>query len=336
MATPSTAARAARRAAARNIDGQRVVAEPPEVLDELLTDDEVDEAFGPESVSSPVVNAGGSVRAETPNPGTQGGSTNLSPVQASTGGMHPAAADLLSRDLTRELGVSDFVIPKLRISQAMSKTNTLFTTSKGSSGVAMGQWYNSQSGEAFGDTVYFIPVDLRKSRSYFAQGMGLMCRSFDLVNGEGDPGGLCEGTPEERLTTPANARGCPLRLWDNQTPPKCGITFNYAGYIVTNPEKPDEGELVQVMLQLRSAATQAAKEINTYVANEGERIWHNVILILGVDTKSNTKGTFYVPTVRFFDTTDAEGYERVRRRAAAMSRTMGNRDIRRDLEDDTD
>lgn len=333
MATPSAGVRASRRTAARAAATQAANL-PPEAEAVVVDPEDVDEAFGPEDVDPMDSVAGGLRNAANSAQVSQPTSQASAPVRAAS--VQGGAIALPMPDLSRQLNPTDFVMPKLRISQAMSKVNTTHATSRGAQGVQQGEWYNSQNGEKYGEIVYFIPVDCRKSRSMFISGEGLVCRSFDLVQGEGNPGILCEGTPEEMRTVPAAQRGCMLRHWNNETktPPACGVTFNYAGLIVSDPENPDEAKITQVMLQLRSKATQAAKAINTFVYNNGGGVWHNVILELKAVSETNIKGTFYVPEVDLFDTTDAPEFSRLRRRAASVARAMGNRDIRQDLEGD--
>ena len=345
MATSATGARASRRAAAsaarRNVQAQAPV--EPEIVSETLadvmtTDDldfAADEVFGADDLpQSRTQQVNGGRAAGVPNglPTQRAAATTLAPTQVSPAG----ALVMPQEDLTRKIDVGDLLIPKLRLTQAMSKTNTLFTTSKGKEGVQQGNWTVSTQNENLGETVFFIPVDMRKSRAYFVPGQGLMCRSFDLLNGEGDPGGACEGSYEERLTIPADRRGCPLRLWINNEPPKCGQTYNYAGMVIRESEieDPEKAKPMQVMLQLRSASTSTAKAINTYVMNEGAGQWGTVILELGVEVKTNIRGTFYVPTVDFYDTTDAEGFERIARRARAMARSVSGQSLRSSIEDD--
>jgi hypothetical protein len=327
MATPTAGARASRRAAARQAAAEPAPTPPAQTV---TPDDLTDEAFGPDDVAAP---ASDSAANGTPLSGTQTpqAQTAVRPLSAQHG-----AIALPQVDLTREITAGDLVIPKLRISQGLSKANILYSTSRGKDGVGMGNWYNSQSGQSFGETVYFVPVDMRKSRSLFLQGQGMMCRSFDLVQGEGDPGILCEGTYEEKLTVPAEHRGCPLRLWDDKTPPKCGITYNYPGFVITADEidQPEKAKPIQVILQLRSASTKQAKEINTIVMNDGAGVWQSVVLELGVESRSNTKGTFFVPVVDWYASTDDSEFSRIRRRADSMARSMGAATLRASLEDD--
>lgn len=349
MAITSSGARASRRSAAtaaRQTAASQPVSQTPEVLADVV-DDEAEAAFGPDDVITAPKSrrASGSQSAVNTEQVSQ---INAEDSEASTG-QQRAAAQALTRtpvaaggaialpmeDLTRKIEANDLVIPKLRISQAMSKVNTLAAASGGTDGVGMGNWYQSVQQKNLGKTIYFIPVDMRKSRAMFVTGEGLMCRSFDLLQGEGDPGGLCEGTPEERLTVPAEHRGCPLRLWNDKTPPRCGMTYNYPGLVVEDIE--GENPKVQpVLLQLRSTATGTARQINTIVANDGGGVWSDVILELGVESKSNTRGTFFVPTAEYYDTTDTPEFARIRRRAQRMAEQMGATTLRASIEDDSD
>jgi hypothetical protein len=240
-------------------------------------------------------------------------------------------------DLTKEISAADLVMPKIRLSQAMSEVFREHMRTKGASGVAGGHWYHSTSKTDLGETLYFIPCDMRKSRALFVQGQGLMCRSFDLLQGEGDPGILCEGTYEERHEYPADERGCELRLWTknedgSNAPPKCGLTYNYTGIIVLDPEDPEKTKTLSGLLQLRSASTSVAKQMNTIVMEQGEGIWRNVLLALGVEEKTNRRGTFWVPTVDLFDLTTVDEWGRVRRVADGLAKSMSPDKLRATLE----
>lgn len=333
MATPTANARASRRAAA-----MRAAAETPveaEVVSSQsrdVADDEeaaaIEAAFG----NGGTLEGSGSTEAPTPVSQAQAAASALvRPSVART------AIALPMRDLTREIDAGDLVMPKLRQSQAMSKVNTLFATSKGTQGVGMGNWYITSTGRNLGDTVYFVPVDMRKSRAMFVQGQGLMCRSFDLVQGEGDPGILCDGTFEEQHSLPEAQRGCAFRLWNDKVPPKCGVTYNYPGIVILDIDNPRGKNLVQCIMQLRSSSTSAAKQINTIVMNDGMGVWQNVILELGTEVRTNTKGQFFVPEVNSLEGgTEAAGFEHLKRRADAMATQMGSANLRASIEDDAD
>lgn len=193
-------------------------------------------------------------------------------------------------DLSRQLEQGDMLMPRLKISQAMSKAAL-------DSLVPIGNWYHSTAAENLGPEILVVPVAMQKSRSLFVSGAGMLCRSFDMLHGEGEPGILCEGTPEERYSLPEAARGCPLRLWDRSTgsniPPKCGIAFNYP-VLLLDKDDPAEGRTRRAMLTFRGTSAQAAKTINTIVMeDDGE--WHEHVIRLRLDRRTNTKGTFFVP-----------------------------------------
>lgn len=341
MTTPTAGARASRRAAARQAAAATPPAttaaptkpekiETPEALADLMstdaadvTEDEIDEAFGPEDLDP---RSQASQRPANSRPASR--PTNAPIVVPEATNARGGAIALPMEDLTRQIGVEDQIIPKLRLSQAMSKANTLYATSRGKEGVSMGNWYNSADGKSLGDTVYFVPVDMRKSRAYFVPGTGLMCRSFDLVQGVGNPGIMCEGTPEERLTVPSEHRGCELRLWNDRTPPPCGLTYNFPGFVIPEIDDPKNTKPINVILQMRSTSTRAAREMITRVMNDGERIWSNCIFELGVESQSNAKGTFFVPTVDLYYTMEEAleedpEFKRIQKLARRMARAMG-------------
>ena len=249
-----------------------------------------------------------------------------------------SAITLPQGDLSRQIGEADLVIPRLKISQGLSKVNMLFAQSRGKEGVQMGEWYHTTTGKSLGETIYFIPCDMRKSRSMFEAGRGLTCRSFDLLRGEGDPGILCEGTAEEIHTVPYDDRGCKFRLWSEKdgrrVPPPCGLTYNYPGFVILDPDHPDKTEMLQAMLQLRSTATGAAKSINTLFSTFGGGEWHRLILEMNVESKSNTKGMFFVPQVDLFESADEPQWARVYKRAGMFARSIGSADIRSSISPD--
>jgi hypothetical protein len=305
----------------------------PEGLDEMVPNDPEMAAqspvAGPESPSTPPNVS----RAATANLSRRRGAGIALPQTSAAG---PLA--LPDEDLTRQLGMGDLVVPKVRISQAMSKTNMLNAQTRGREGVGMGSWYHTTTGKNLGEVIYFVPVDMRKSRAMFVQGQGLVCRSFDLLQGEGDPGILCEGTLSERQTLAEDQRGCEYRLWERtdqgNRPPPCGMTYNYPGLILVDVENPEGSEILQAMLQLRSTATGAAKIINTGVLSYADSVWHNAIFELRVESKTNTRGIFFVPVAEYYDSTESPEYTKVHRRAAAFARQMGSANLRSSIEAD--
>src|SRR5215471_14053715 len=198
----------------------------------------------------------------------------------------------VARDLSRQLSAADVVMPKLKISQAMSKVNS-------DDVVRQGNWYVSTTSENLGPEIYVALLDLQMSYSKFETGIGVVCRSFDLLHGEGDPGILCEGTQEEIDDLPANERGCPFRLWgrDEATglgiPPKCGKNYNYP-VMILDPADRDNGEVTLALWSLRSTASATAKLINSIVTAGVlfDPVWYEKVLKLTMEKRTNTRGTF--------------------------------------------
>ena len=219
-------------------------------------------------------------------------------------------------DPTREITDRDLVMPRLSIAQAMSKvvSNKI---------VEMGHWYNSPQNTDLGDTIYVILTDMRKSRSMFENGQ-VMCRSFDMRQGEGDLGILCEGTFEEIANgIPESQRGCPYRLWGERneagksSPPPCQQAYNFP-LLILDPDDLHEGRCRQAILTLRGTAATTAKQMISTIM-EGGYYWHEVILKLSITQKSNARGTFYVPQVEFFGDSSGSNADRAAKLAARVS-----------------
>jgi hypothetical protein len=146
----------------------------------------------------------GPIPVEAPQPETDASTTTATlarPVQNQTS----AALALPMVDKSREITSRDVIIPRLMIAQSMSKV-----VQEGI--VPLGHWYHNSRNRDLGTSVTAILVDCQKTRSYYVTGAGLMCRSFDFVQGEGNPGVLCEGTVQEQSTLATKDRGCSLRL----------------------------------------------------------------------------------------------------------------------------
>lgn len=320
---------AARRAAAQ--------IETPDALEEIMADgpsEPVSEATEPAAPRTRLQSQGAGV--EAPSRTAQAPATRPA-FRSGEGG----AMALPMRDMSRELTAKDLVIPKLKLAQGLSSVAKLYGTTRGKEGIPAGVWYHTTTNRDLGETVYFIPVFYQKTRSMFEQGTGVVCRSFDLMHGEGNPGGLCEGTMEEiNLGVAEDERGCPFRLWNRteagNQPPPCGETYNYTGLIVLDPEHPESSETLQAMLQMRSTHVNAAKQLNTAVVTYAGGDWAGCVIEIGVEARSNRKGDFFIPVPEFYGSTDEPGWEKIARRARAFGKQMGQADLRNSIEADPD
>lgn len=339
--TVNASDRAARRASVNAARRSAIQQQAPEEFDAPVGAAPEAPVAAPEPVSIPRTRL---PRQDTPSQAVPEPATEqpapTRPVAPRAQQAQGGAIMLPQRDLTRELGAGDLIIPKLKLAQGLSAVAKLYGTSRGKEGIPAGVWYYTTGSRDLGETVYFIPCDMRKSRSMFEQGAGVVCRSFDLLRGEGDPGGLCEGTAEEMATLPENDRGCPLRLWTRtaagNTPPPCGMTYNYTGLIVVDPENPATTEVLQAMLQFRSTSINAAKGINTSVMTFGGGEWANTVIELRVESRKTSKGDYFVPVADFYDTVDGAGWDRIARRSRAFAKQMGAADLRSTIETDPD
>jgi len=233
-------------------------------------------------------------------------------------------------DASRNIDRNDLIMPKLMISQALSEVNV-------SGLVPMGNWYNNIRKNKLGKTVYVVPVDMRKSQSVYKQGVGVICRSFDLVQGIGDPGILCEGTPKEIKTLRASDRGCELRLWETdektgrRIPPVCQLAYNFPVLIISDPEDLENTKVRRAIVTFRKTATKAATNIISIVQDDDEPVWYNHIFKLTLEPKKfENGGSAYIPTVTYAGETN----ERIRERAEAFATIVNDQFIRANLESD--
>lgn len=308
------AARAAAAAAATTTSDPRPapVTEPEVEANE--TDAADDDTFGPEDV----LEASGST--ETPTPVSRATSIDSVPVRASSARTEIA---LPQENLSTQVTNADLVMPKLMLAQGTSDVNKTYRRTNGEQGVQEGNWYVTLTGRNLGDTVHFVPVHMYRQRSYYVTGEGVQCRSRDMVQGEGDPGILCEGTREERELYEERERGCELRLWNGKTAPPCGVTFFFPGYVILDLDKPEGRNLIYAELQMRGTHITRAKQLITLVQTEADQIWRNAIIELGIEEQTNPKGTWYTPTVSFFDRTEGDEFKRFRRQAERAARQWG-------------
>ena len=232
-------------------------------------------------------------------------------------------------DKSREITERDVTIPRLQIAQSMSKV-----VQDGI--VPLGSWYHTGRNRDLGKEVSIIPADMQKTRSYFVQGAGVMCRSFDFVTGEGTPGGLCEGTVEEQSTL-GGAAGCPLRHWgerdpktNRSSPPPCGENYNFAVIVIEDPTDPDS-RLLRGILTFRKTGIAAAKNIITMKVEE-DYDWWDMVIKVRLTEKTNSLGRFQVPEVEF--EAESTKYPAARARAIKLSRVVNSALVRATLEAD--
>jgi hypothetical protein len=241
-----------------------------------------------------------------------------------------AALALPMIDKSREITSRDVIIPRLMIAQSMSKV-----VQEGI--VPLGHWYHNSRNRDLGTSVTAILVDCQKTRSLYVTGAGVMCRSFDLVQGEGNPGILCEGTVQEQSTLATKDRGCSMRLgWTDahKTPtnpsgaPLCGENYNFTVIILEDPEDPDT-KIMRAIMTLRKTGIPAAKKLITMKVEEDYE-WTDMAVRIKLVSKTNTRGTFQVPEAEWFS--EASDFPKAQERAIRMARSVNPTMLRATLE----
>jgi hypothetical protein len=194
------------------------------------------------------------------------------------------------------LGPGDFVPPRVKVVQQLSQEVADKTAEAG-------DFYNTLTGESYGSTLKFVPLfpfmnrvfiiregdrkiaadKLLEAAGYeqLPEGDGLMCRSLDMIQGQGDPGILCAE--------------CPLAQWQGRTvAPPCSETYNLAALT-------ERGDVI--FLGFSRSSAKVGKKINSQLrlqmgapsgrTHPWDRLW-----IATTRQERNDKGIYFMPDVR--------------------------------------
>ncbi len=183
------------------------------------------------------------------------------------------------------LDAGDMVMPRIKVVQAMSQEAQ-------DNAAKVGDLFNTLTGENYGSELSFIPLLPFKQRIFISrperrdlfeaalgrplsEGDGLKCRSFDMYQGQGDPGILCNE--------------CPLSKWGAKNePPFCSETYNVAAM-------NELGDLI--ILSFAKSSAKVGKQLFSMLNLQHERPWTR-IYSLSTRKQQNDKGTFSVPVVK--------------------------------------
>ena len=192
-----------------------------------------------------------------------------------TPGEQPAGTENIDR--------SDMTLPRLGLCQNNSPQR-IRTDAKYIEGLREGDFFNSITGEVYGERLQIVPLLFYKSRILFGEEMGgpLRCQATDGLHGIGTPGGEC--------TT------CPLSQFGvDGTKPECHKLFNYAALVVAKDGRVHpEGMLV---FSLKSSGLKVAMDWNALIKLRRADIFAGVYEISSVHQK-NDKGQWYAPVVK--------------------------------------
>lgn len=225
--------------------------------------------------------------------------------------------------LSGALGADDVQLPRVVLLQSQSKPVADGT-------LPAGVFFDTLMDEVIGSAFDFVPIMYFTTRVFLEMGTGLRCRSVDMVEGVGDPGGNCER--------------CPHQMWPERGAkkkgPDCTVSRNYLGLIVgANPFDAASRSKVEVatvepcdpriaILQWRSMATASAKTLNgihmqTSLLNPSARDWEHRVYRIGVARQQNDLGAFFVPSVKHLGPSSTEQREA----ATYVKQTIVGQDI---------
>jgi len=191
----------------------------------------------------------------------------------------------------QQLDPGDIVPPRVKIVQQMSQEAQGGKNAR----AEPGDFFNTLTQANYGPELSFIPIITFKQRIMLVRenrrkeidgaltaarleplsdGDGLKCRSFDMIQGIGEPGILCHD--------------CPLSRWDGNEPPLCTETYNVAGL------RAEDGELIIASFSKSSA--KVGKRVFSIVRMSPAKPWTRVLTATTREV-TNAQGTFFVPDV---------------------------------------
>lgn len=189
-----------------------------------------------------------------------------------------------------QLDPADLIMPRVKILQAQSAE-----VNDDSLDVKVGEWFNTLTSVSYGPVLRFVPIVPFKQRVFLVRqervaainaalagaglvgfekdAQGLKCRSYDMVQGRGEPGIACEA--------------CPLSQWLDGEAPLCSETYNVAA-------ASEEGELI--VLSFAKSSARVGKQLFSMIRmRPGARA---TLFEASTYAEKATKGTFQVPRIK--------------------------------------
>lgn len=182
------------------------------------------------------------------------------------------------------LDAGDLILPRVKVVQQMS-------AEAAEKKAEPGDFFNTLTGERYGNELTFIPILPFKQRvllvrserrekieaalgADLSEGDGLKCRSYDMIQGVGEPGIACGQ--------------CPLSQWgDGNVPPLCTETYNVSALT-------DDGDLI--ILSFSKSGAKTGKRLFSMLRLQSGAPWRRVYKATTTLTR-NDQGNFFVPDV---------------------------------------
>lgn len=219
------------------------------------------------------------------------------------------------RNRSRDLGMEHFKIPRLKLLQPLSQE------CKGEEPMRHGTWYLEGDPAPLGPEIQVAPLFAFLSRTYLIPGQGQLCRSSDMVYGQGTPGIACAD--------------CALKDWPEKSAagegrggPPCSEVLNFPVVIIPT-DGSDDYQLG--LVGFMRTGWDAGKMINTIHLQSKREHYYDTQIKLGRFNKSGKKGDYWVPTVSRDGKTPAGVAEYAAEMAvklddATMDRSLSNDD----------
>jgi hypothetical protein len=201
----------------------------------------------------------------------------------------------------------DFIMPRLSIcgkqSPQFDENNERYIA-----GLKMGQFFNSVTGEIYGNQIYVVPLMEVKTRAIFrayGEDGPPLCVSSDGKTGEGVPGGECRPCQERQFMR--NEQGKSVK-------PRCTEIMSYAVLVMPKNAEPAKvwaafPRLESIsMIGFKSTSIGSAKTWNTLLKLRN-RDWFAGVYLLTSVAQSDGKNSWYIPKVENAGWQSEEGYK---------------------------
>lgn len=178
----------------------------------------------------------------------------------------------------------DMTIPRVALCQSMTPQRKR-SDPKYIDGLEEGQFFNTVTGENYGDSVKIVPLFFYKTRLLFADidtGGGILCQAQDGEHGLGEPGGLCSKCPKAQFTDDGS--------------PECNHFYNYPVLVV--PAKGPIGLDSLAVFSLKSSGIKVAKDWNAVMRMKGTASFASPYNVTSVEQKNTAGQTWSTPVIK--------------------------------------
>lgn len=197
----------------------------------------------------------------------------------------------------------DYQIPRLQIAQAMSP-QLVRSKPEYIPNLMVGQYFNTVTGEIYGDTVNVVPVRYSISRLQFNPDKTIDCRSQNGIEGPKSP--LRTEIVNGKTVTKGGCAQCELAKWGTGKDGKGTACKEYRNWLLLDPNGSP------ISMSFKSSSLVVAKQWITLL--EGRKIIINGVkgpaprylttFELRAVEKQSPLGTFLIPAVRVLGPTE--------------------------------